>query len=76
MLSSYRPIIGTATMNCETTSGGVMMAAMTKISGMAYRRTLRRISGVKMPSLVSTKASIGSSNTTPKVNSMPIIKSR
>ena len=67
MLSSYRPIIGTATMIWDTTSGGVMMAAMTKMMTIMTLRPLTSHSALMRPSPVSRTEITGSSNTRPKI---------
>ena len=54
-------------MICETMSGGVMIAASTKMSTIVTRRPFASHSAFNTPRLVSSTETTGSSNTTPKI---------
>ena len=66
ILISYNTYSGVARIICEITSGeGVSIAATIKMIMTAYRRPVRIILGVRMPTLVRKKETTGISNTIP-----------
>ena len=68
---SYSPHIGRPSATCDTTSGGVKIAARTKIARMTYFRLLRSMSGVVSPTRVVNYTTTGSWNATPNGTRKP-----
>ena len=70
MLTSYSTIMGPAIISCENTSGGVRMAATTKMAKMAYLRTSRIFCAVMRPIRAKKKLNSGISKISPKASTI------
>ena len=74
ILNSNKIVIGTPSIICVTTSGGVIIAAMINIININTPWLFFKKAGFKMPSSDNKNATTGNSNTTPKHNNIVLQK--
>src|SRR5215203_1246462 len=72
--SSYKMHSGTASNNCDRTSGGVKMAATMNAPTITYGRAFFSLSMVARPNRTSSTTTIGTSNVRPNAMNNPITK--
>ena len=73
---SYSAMIGSASNNCDTTSGGVRMAAATKAMTIATLRFSASVSGAIRPDRTSNNRMTGNSNANPNAKIRRMISER